>query len=311
MDISSCTSDSLPMNGNNRKKVSRSNKKNEVAPMAPVFLRKTYELINTCDPEVATWSVDGMTFVVKDPKRFQFEFIPKYFKHNNFSSFVRQLNFYGFHKVKSDPLQLDDADFSEESKYWKFHHENFMRGRPELLNEIRKSNRTEAAEKQEVDALRHEIMTLNDHILSLKRDLESMKTLVGGILQGQSSSPPQQVFVAETPTKKAKYSHDVSSSMITPDNSFGSPNQCEIQMMSKNVIPAHEVDASDDEFSNMQKNYGGLSHMTAPSFHHTTSLGGMSLGTTGFQDENYMFSSLFALDPLDEISVLLEGNAGL
>ena len=35
---------------------------------------------------------DGKTFVVKDTQRLAETVLPKYFKHRNFSSFVRQLN---------------------------------------------------------------------------------------------------------------------------------------------------------------------------------------------------------------------------
>ena len=34
-------------------------------------------------------------FVVKDPDTFASQIIPQYFDHNKFSSFARQLNFYG------------------------------------------------------------------------------------------------------------------------------------------------------------------------------------------------------------------------
>eukprot|EP00934_Nitzschia_sp_Nitz4_P006490 Nitzschia sp. Nitz4//scaffold11_size288233//29215//30795//NITZ4_000733-RA/size288233-processed-gene-0.138-mRNA-1//1//CDS//3329533951//6480//frame0 len=104
---------------------------------APIFLRKTYHMIDTCNPEIATWSDEGLTFVVKDPEIFASQIIGQFFKHNNFSSFVRQLNFYGFRKIKSDPLRIRDVEGP--SKQWKFRHEKFQQGRPDLLSEIKKS----------------------------------------------------------------------------------------------------------------------------------------------------------------------------
>ena len=59
------------------------------------FLSKTYQLVE--DPavdDVISWGDDGSTFVVWRPAEFARDLLPKYFKHNNFSSFVRQLNTY-------------------------------------------------------------------------------------------------------------------------------------------------------------------------------------------------------------------------
>ncbi|KAK4368773.1 hypothetical protein RND71_012565 [Anisodus tanguticus] len=58
--------------------------------------RRLFDMVD--DPstdKIVSWSSDGDNkFVVWDPPEFAKELVPKYFKHNNFSSFVRQLNTY-------------------------------------------------------------------------------------------------------------------------------------------------------------------------------------------------------------------------
>ncbi|CAL9053121.1 heat stress transcription factor B-2b [Musa acuminata AAA Group] len=87
------------------------------------FLTKTYQLVD--DPyfdDVISWNEDGSTFVVWQPAEFARDVLPKNFKHNNFSSFVRQLNTYGFRKIASDR--------------WEFANECFRRGEKRLLCDI-------------------------------------------------------------------------------------------------------------------------------------------------------------------------------
>lgn len=61
----------------------------------PPFLVKCYEMVNDeSTNELISWSESNDSFIIWDESKFASQLLPKYFKHSNFSSFVRQLNIY-------------------------------------------------------------------------------------------------------------------------------------------------------------------------------------------------------------------------
>lgn len=60
------------------------------------FLRKCYEMVDDSSTDsIISWSTSAdNSFVILDTNVFSVQLLPKYFKHSNFSSFIRQLNIY-------------------------------------------------------------------------------------------------------------------------------------------------------------------------------------------------------------------------
>lgn len=66
----------------------------------PPFLSKTYDILEEEEEAIAngqrivSWNSEGNGFIVWNTAEFSEVMLPRYFKHNNFSSFIRQLNTY-------------------------------------------------------------------------------------------------------------------------------------------------------------------------------------------------------------------------
>ncbi|PYI24258.1 hypothetical protein BO99DRAFT_89896 [Aspergillus violaceofuscus CBS 115571] len=99
------------------------------------FIHKLYNMLE--DPSIQhliSWSNTNDSFVMSPTSEFS-KVLAQYFKHTNISSFVRQLNMYGFHKV-SDVFHTGSPD----SALWEFKHGNgnFKRGDLVGLREIKR-----------------------------------------------------------------------------------------------------------------------------------------------------------------------------
>lgn len=171
--------------GGNRNLVNNPNgqvkkRKDSTGPKTrPAFVMKVWSMVN--DPknhDYIRWDDDGKTFQVYHREEFMKSILPKYFKHNNFASFVRQLNMYGWHKVQDiNTGTLKDDKSVEEN--WKFKNPFFQRDREDLLDNIIRNkpvNQDELNEKSpNLKLILGELESIKLNQLAITEDLRRIR----------------------------------------------------------------------------------------------------------------------------------------
>ncbi|KAG0091936.1 stress-responsive transcription factor hsf1 [Podila epicladia] len=149
------------------------------------FLTKLYNMVgDKASNNLIKWSDDGQSFIVINHVEFAKEVLPKFFKHNNFSSFVRQLNMYGFHKVPhlQQGVLMPDAD----SEQWEFSNPHFQKNQPDLLYLVSRKKASNGAEDKdaltmdlghilsEVTAIKRHQVAISSDLKNIERDHQSL-----------------------------------------------------------------------------------------------------------------------------------------
>ncbi|ORX50507.1 hypothetical protein DM01DRAFT_1337682 [Hesseltinella vesiculosa] len=152
------------------------------------FLNKVFNMVQ--DPstdDLIRWADDGKSFFVVRHEDFARTVLPRFFKHSNFSSFVRQLNMYGFHKVPH--LQHGVLHSDNDAELWEFSNPHFQRNHPELLLLVARKKGRDHDEKETVPGsqttkestkvdLHHildEIQTIKQHQMNISTQLKTIQ----------------------------------------------------------------------------------------------------------------------------------------
>ncbi|GMH20270.1 hypothetical protein Nepgr_022111 [Nepenthes gracilis] len=166
------------------------------------FLMKTYEMVDdSTTNEIVSWSPNKKSFIVWNPLEFARILLPTYFKHNNFSSFIRQLNTYGFHKT--------------EPERWEFANENFVKDKKHLLKNIHRRkpihshshppvDPERAAFDKEIQKLSREKTDLQDKVQRFKEQQSAAKSELEDMTQRVAELEGRQINLITSLEKEVK-----------------------------------------------------------------------------------------------------------
>jgi len=126
------------------------------------FIYKLLSILNDSSmSHLVRWNTDGRSFVVMHTEEFGRKVLSKFFKHANFSSFVRQLHLYGFSKTTMGSGAVE------------FSNPNFVRGKEELLESITRKTMRNSHEETGMETVKDEVDVML--IDSLRTQVEELK----------------------------------------------------------------------------------------------------------------------------------------
>lgn len=159
------------------------------------FLIKTYDMVDdSSTDEIVSWSDNKNSFVVWNPPEFARLLLPTYFKHNNFSSFIRQLNTYGFRKIDPEKWEFSNDDFVKDQRHLlkNIHRRKPIHSHSQPQTQGSSVDPERATLEEQMERLSHEKSALEANIVRLKQQRSSAKLQLEDLAQRIDSMEQRQ-----------------------------------------------------------------------------------------------------------------------
>ena len=164
----------------------------------PSFLSKLYQILNTKEyNSCIRWSNDGKSIIISDSASLTKKVLPKFYNHHNFASFVRQLNMYNFHKIRTDPKGNE-----QNYKHAEFSKDKSLKEIQEIRRKIKLDDDKDKNKNKKINSRKNNINNTNNKdeiILDEIDDMsdgEKLKKYQNLIKNGQISSKSSEKIVS-------------------------------------------------------------------------------------------------------------------
>ncbi|KAF0691874.1 Aste57867_16975 [Aphanomyces stellatus] len=151
-----------------------------------IFVKKLDTMVQATPPHMGGWCLGGAAFSINAPTDFANELLPKYFKHGNLSSLVRQLNMYGFKKQRHEELHVTGND-----PVVTYSHPFFQQHKPQWLARIRRKTAPPTPFQNSgsnVIAIRNQVSDIKRNLGTLSDQVHQLTSLVAKSLDDSQPS---------------------------------------------------------------------------------------------------------------------------
>ncbi|KAL9597333.1 MAG: hypothetical protein Q9219_005199 [cf. Caloplaca sp. 3 TL-2023] len=210
------------------------------------FIHKLYNMLEDSSIQnLISWSNNNESFVMSPSADFS-KVLAQYFKHTNISSFVRQLNMYGFHKV-SDVFHTGSPD----SALWEFKHGNgnFRRGDLAGLREIKRRASRHAMIHRDSFSASHKPsvsqpgtpaepvpeLSSEARIANLEHSLYELHARLVRTEESNTVLSSKCQFLSDGVTKCQQWSHDLSHFLISMIPDQDNPIRRDVSTMRQDI----------------------------------------------------------------------------